>query len=149
MSCEVEVLDESELLIRNDRILIADNTVIDTQDGEIEGIDGLTITTSQPCTFEEGQSYYVHLQISNATVDVVPCLAGLDEYSIVLSRPPVQPLVVDPDRYVKTLYSLVRADQAEAHAFMLEELTPQTQMTNTLKASNYDAIFYERDHHYI
>ena len=84
MSCEVEVLDESELLIRNDRILIADNTVIDTQDGEIEGIDGLTITTSQPCTFEEGQSYYVHLQISNATVDVVPCLAGLDEYSIVL-----------------------------------------------------------------
>ena len=32
---------------------------------------------------------------------------------------------------------------------MLEELTPQTQMTNTLKASNYDAIFYERDHHYI
>ncbi|MDO7219846.1 host specificity factor TipJ family phage tail protein [Acinetobacter nosocomialis] len=149
MSCEVEVLDESELLIRNDRILIADNTVIDTQDGEIEGIDGLTITTSQPCKFEDGQSYYVHLQLSNATVDVVPCLAGLDEYSIVLSRPPVQPLVVDPDRYVKTLYSLVRADQAETHAFMLEELTPQTQMTNTLKASNYDARFYERDHHYI
>lgn len=149
MSCEVEVLDESELLIRNDRILIADNTVIDTQDGEIEGIDGLTIITSQPCKFEDGQSYYVHLQISNATVDVVPCLAGLDEYSIVLSRPPVQPLVVDPDRYVKTLYSLVRADQAETHAFMLEELTPQTQMTNTLKASNYDARFYERDHHYI
>ena len=149
MSCEVEVLDESELLIRNDRILIADNTVIDTQDGEIEGVDGLTITTSQPCKFEDGQSYYVHLQISNATVDVVPCLAGLDEYSIVLSRPPVQPLVVDPDRYVKTLYSLVRADQAETHAFMLEELTPQTQMTNTLKASNYDARFYERDHHYI
>ncbi|WP_288421552.1 host specificity factor TipJ family phage tail protein [uncultured Acinetobacter sp.] len=149
MSCEVEVLDESELLIRNDRILIADNTVIDTQDGEIEGVDGLTITTSQPCKFEDGQSYYVHLQISNATVDVVPCLAGLDEYSIVLSRPPVQPLVVDPDRYVKTLYSLVRADQAETHAFMLEELTPQTQMTNTLKASNYDARFYEHDHHYI
>lgn len=149
VSCEVEVLDESELLIRNDRILIANNTVVDTQDGEVEVVDGLTITTSQPCKFESGQSYFVHLQISNATVDVVPCIAGLDDYSIVLSRPPVQPLVVDPDRYVKTLYTLVRADQADAQAFMLEELTPQTQMTNTLKASNYDARFYERDHDFI
>ncbi|MFH3826035.1 host specificity factor TipJ family phage tail protein [Acinetobacter nosocomialis] len=149
MSCEVEVLDESELLIRNDRILIADNTIVDTQDGEIESVDGLIIQTSQPCTFDVDSDYFIHLQISNATVDVVPCTAGIDKYHVVLSRPPVQPLVVSDDRYVKTLYTLVRADQTEAQAFMLEELTPQTQMTNTLKASNYDARFYERDHDFI
>lgn len=149
MSCEVEVLDESELLIRNDRILNADNTVVDTQDGEVEVVDGLIIRTSQPCTFDVGSDYFIHLQISNATVDVVPCTAGVDKYHVVLSRPPVQPLVVSDDRYVKTLYTLVRADQSEAQAFMLEELTPQTQMTNTLKASNYDARFYERDHDFI
>lgn len=149
MSCEVEVLDESELLIRNDRILNADNTVVVTQDGEVEAVDGLIIQTSQPCTFDVGSDYFIHLQISNATVDVVPCIAGVDEYHVVLSRPPVQPLVVSDDRYVKTLYTLVRADQTEAQAFMLEELTPQTQMTNTLKASNYDARFYERDHDFI
>lgn len=149
MSCEVEVLDESELLIRNDRILNADNTVVDTQDGEVEAVDGLIIQTSQPCTFDVGSDYFIHLQISNATVDVVPCIAGVDKYHVVLSRPPVQPLVVSDDRYVKTLYTLVRADQTEAQAFMLEELTPQTQMTNTLKASNYDARFYERDHDFI
>ncbi|NUG50172.1 host specificity factor TipJ family phage tail protein [Acinetobacter lactucae] len=149
VSCEVEVLDESELLIRNDRILNANNTVVDTQDGEVTGVDGLTVMTSQPCKFEVGHDYYVHLQIANATVDMVPCAVGPDDYSIVLSRPPVQPLVVDPDRYVKTLYTLVRADQVEIDAFMLEELTPQTQMTNTLKASNYDERFYERDHDFI
>lgn len=149
MSCEVEVLDESELLIRNDRILVADNTVVDTQDGEVEAVDGLIIQTSQECTFDVGSDYFIHLQISNATVDVVPCTAGVDKYHVVLSRPPVQPLVVSDDRYVKTLYTLVRADQTEAQAFMLEELTPQTQMTNTLKASNYDARFYERDHDFI
>ncbi|WP_182002717.1 host specificity factor TipJ family phage tail protein [Acinetobacter lactucae] len=149
MSCEVEVLDESELLIRNDRILNADNTIIDTQDGEVEAVDGLIIQTSQPCTFDVGSDYFIHLQISNATVDVVPCTAGVDKYHVVLSRPPVQPLVVSDDRYVKTLYTLVRADQSETQAFMLEELTPQTQMTNTLKASNYDARFYERDHDFI
>lgn len=149
MSCEVEVLDESELLIRNDRILVADNTLVDTQDGEVEAVDGLIIQTSQPCTFDVGNDHFIHLQISNATVDVVPCTAGVDKYHVVLSRPPVQPLVVSDDRYVKTLYTLVRADQSEAQAFMLEELTPQTQMTNTLKASNYDARFYERDHDFI
>ncbi len=149
MSCEVEVLDESELLIRNDRILVADNTIVDTQDGEVEAVDGLIIQTSQPCTFDVGSDYFIHLQISNATVDVVPCTAGVDKYHVVLSRPPVQPLVVSDDRYVKTLYTLVRADQTETQAFMLEELTPQTQMTNTLKASNYDARFYERDHDFI
>ncbi|HEO1844801.1 TPA: hypothetical protein VAM25_002210 [Acinetobacter baumannii] len=149
VSCEVEVLDESELVIRNDRILIADNTVVDTQDGEVEAVDGLVIRTSQPCTFEVGHDYYIYLQMSDASVDMVPCTAGDDEYHVVLSRPPLQPLVVADDRYVKTLYTLVRADQAEAQAFMLEELTPQTQMTNTLKASNYDARFYERDHDFI
>ncbi|MDO7444169.1 host specificity factor TipJ family phage tail protein [Acinetobacter baumannii] len=149
MSCEVEVLDESELLIRNDRILNADNTVVDTQDGEIESVDGLIVRTSQPCTFEAGHDYYIYLQMSDATVDMVPCTAGEDKYHVVLSRPPVQPLVVAVDRYVKTLYTLVRADQTEVQAFMLEELTPQTQMTNTLKASNYDARFYERDHDFI
>lgn len=149
VSCEFEALDESELLIRNDRILVANNTVVSTQDGEIESAEGLIIKTSQPCTFEVGHDYYIFLQMSNATVDVVPCTAGVDKYHVVLSRPPVQPLVVSDDRYVKTLYTLVRADQTEAQAFMLEELTPQTQMTNTLKASNYDARFYERDHDFI
>ncbi|HCQ9559793.1 TPA: hypothetical protein OMP85_002805 [Acinetobacter baumannii] len=149
VSCEMEVLDESELLIRNDRILVANNTVVDTQDGEIESVDGLIVRTSQPCTFEAGHDYYIYLQMSDATVDMVPCTAGADKYHVVLSRPPVQPLVVAADRYVKTLYTLVRADQTEVQAFMLEELTPQTQMTNTLKASNYDARFYERDHDFI
>ncbi|MEI1709688.1 host specificity factor TipJ family phage tail protein [Acinetobacter baumannii] len=149
VSCEMEVLDESELLIRNDRILVANNTVVDTQDGGIESVDGLIVKTSQPCTFETGHDYYIYLQMSDATVDMVPCTAGADKYHVVLSRPPVQPLVVAADRYVKTLYTLVRADQTEVQAFMLEELTPQTQMTNTLKASNYDARFYERDHDFI
>ncbi|HAV4456446.1 TPA: hypothetical protein JIR19_04310 [Acinetobacter baumannii] len=149
VSCEMEVLDESELLIRNDRILVANNTVVDTQDGEIESVDGLIVKTSQPCTFEAGHDYYIYLQMSDATVDMVPCTAGADKYHVVLNRPPVQPLVVAADRYVKTLYTLVRADQTEVQAFMLEELTPQTQMTNTLKASNYDARFYERDHDFI
>lgn len=149
VSCEFEALDESELLIRNDRILVADNTLVSTQDGEVKSVDGLTVHTSQPCLFESGFVYYAYFQLPDASVDMIQCSAGPDEYSITLARAPLLPLVVDSDRYVKTLYSLVKADECEKQAFMLEELTPQTQMTNTLKASNYDARFYERDHDFI
>ncbi len=149
VSCEFEALDESELLIRNDRILNADNTLVSTQDGEVDTVDGLTVHTSQPCNFETGFVYYAYFQLPDASVDMIQCSAGPDDYSMTLARAPLLPLVVDSDRYVKTLYSLVKADEREKQAFMLEELTPQTQMTNTLKASNYDARFYERDHDFI
>ncbi|WP_394650686.1 host specificity factor TipJ family phage tail protein [uncultured Acinetobacter sp.] len=149
VSCEFEALDESELLIRNDRILVADNTLVSTQDGEVEAVDGLTVYTSQPCLFESGFVYYAYFQLPDASVDMIQCSAGPEDYSMTLARAPLLPLVVNSDRYVKTLYSLVKADEREKQTFMLEELTPQTQMTNTLKASNYDARFYERDHDFI
>ncbi|MGR2670813.1 host specificity factor TipJ family phage tail protein [Acinetobacter soli] len=149
VSCEFEALDESELLIRNDRILVADNTLVSTQDGEVNAVDGLTVYTSQPCIFESGFVYYAYFQLPDASVDMIQCSAGSNDYSMTLARAPLLPLVVDPDRYAPCVYMLVKSDEREKQAFMLEELTPQTQMTNTLKASNYDARFYERDHDFI
>lgn len=149
VSCEFEALDESELLIRNDRILVADNTLVKTQDGQVIAVDGLTVYTSQPCYFEAGFVYYAYFQLPNASLDMIQCSAGLDDYSMTLARAPLLPLAVDPDRYAPCVYMLVKSDEREKQAFMLEELTPQTQMTNTLKASNYDARFYERDHDFI
>lgn len=149
VTCEFDALDESELLIRNDRILSADNTLIATQDGYVAAVDGLTITTSQPCFFEENTVHYLYFQLPDATVDMIQCEKGEDEYSIILSRPPLQPLFIDADAYIVTTYVLVRAEERVKQAFMLEELTPATQMTNTLKASNYDDRFYEEDHSFI
>lgn len=149
VSCEFEALDESELLIRNDRILVADNTRVKTQDGQVMAVEGLTVYTSQPCLFESGFVYYAYFQLPNASLDMIQCSAGPDDYSMTLARAPLLPLVVDPDRYAPCIYMLVKSDEREKQAFMLEELTPQTQMTNTLKASNYDARFYERDHDFI
>lgn len=149
LTCEFEALDESELLIRNDSILIADNTLLKTQAGQITEVDGLVLYTSEPCTFDENILYYIYLQLPDASVDVIQCFAGDDEYSVVLSRPPLHALVTTDDRYTKTTYVLVKADETERQVFMLEELSPQSQMTNTLRASNYDARFYERDHDFI
>lgn len=149
ISCEFEALDESELLIRNDSILVADNTLVDVQDGQIDDVDGLVLYTSKPCLFENEFVYYIYLQLPDASVDIIQCVAGNDKYSVVLSRPPLKALVFSDDRYAKTNYLLVKSTDAAKQVFMLDELSPQSQMTNTLRASNYDIRFYERDHDFI
>lgn len=149
VNCEFDALDESELLIRNDRILVADNTNLDTQDGEIETIDGLILTCSQDVIFETGEQYFCHLQLDDATVDIVECVAGAEPYEVNLIRPPLRPLVVDPDRYVKTLYTVIKAADTGKSAFMLSEMTPNDQMTNKLTCINYDDRYYQNDHDFI
>ncbi|WP_433846890.1 host specificity factor TipJ family phage tail protein [Acinetobacter proteolyticus] len=149
VNCEFTALNESDLLIRNDRILVADNTSLETQDGEVVAIDGLILTCSQDVDFVSGETYYVHLQMQNATVDIVECTAGEMTNQIILTRPPMQALVVNADRYVKTLYTLIKGADSSKSIFMLSEMAPNDQMTNKLTCINYDDRYYQNDHDFI
>lgn len=149
LSCEFDALDESNLLVRNDRILVADNTSLKTQDGEIESVDGLTLTLSQDVTMQEGVTYYIYLQIQNATVDMIQCLPGELMNEVVLTRAPLQKLVVEEDRYIKTTYQLIEAQEVDKQAFLLSEASPNDEMTNKLTCINYDSRYYEKDRSFI
>lgn len=148
-SVEFDALDESNLLVRNDRILVADNTSIKTQDGEVEAVDGLVLTLSQDVVMQDGVDYYIHLQLKDATVDMIQCLPGEYMNQVILTRAPLQPLVVTEDRYIKTVYQIVAAQDTSNHAFLLTEASPNDEMTNRLTCINYDARYYEEDHSYI
>ncbi|HCM32482.1 MAG TPA: hypothetical protein DIC32_14530 [Acinetobacter radioresistens] len=148
-SVEFDALDESNLLVRNDRILVADNTSIKTQDGEVEAVEGLTLTLSQDVAMQDGLNYYIHLQLKDATVDMIQCLPGEYMNQVTLTRAPLQPLVVTEDRYIKTVYQIVAAQDTSSHAFLLTEASPNDEMTNRLTCINYDARYYEEDHSYI
>jgi hypothetical protein len=148
-SVEFDALDESNLLVRNDRILVADNTSIKTQDGEVEAVDGLTLTLSQNVEMQNGVTYYIHLQLENATVDMIQCLPGEYMNQVILTRTPLQPLVVEEDRLIKTVYQIVETQTASSSAFLLTEASPNDEMTNRLTCINYDARYYEKDHTYI
>lgn len=148
-SVEFDALDESNLLVRNDRILIADNTSIKTQDGEVDAVDGLTLTLSQNVEMQDDVTYYIHLQLKDATVDMIQCLPGEYMNQIILTRAPLQPLVIEEDRFIKTVYQIVEAQTASSSAFLLTEASPNDEMTNRLTCINYDARYYEKDHTYI
>jgi len=102
ISCQFDALDESEILRRNDKILVANQTRIDTQDGEVKAVDGLMLELSQNVEFSAGEIYFIYLQMPDGSVDSVQISPGLMMNEVILQRAPVQPLVVDKDRYLKT-----------------------------------------------
>lgn len=149
VDCEFDALDESELLIRNDRIVVADGTSLETQDGEIVAVDALTLTCSNVVNFEVGERYFCCLQLANGEIDIVPCSAGEMTDQVLLERAPAMALVVDPDRYVKTLYTVTKVADTEKQVFMLSEMSRNGQMTNKLTCINYDDRYYEKDHSFL
>lgn len=136
ITCEFEALEESELLARNDRILVADNTRISTIDGIVEGVDGLALTLSHQV---EPGSYTISLQLSNGSIDNIPC-TYVDEYSVLLSRAPTITLIPD-----FTTYQLIKNGSDVVNAFLVTEIRPQGKMTNMLTCVNYDSRYYQKD----
>lgn len=137
MSVEFEAWEESELLARMDRILVADNTVIETIDGEVEGIEGLRVYLSQP--IPEAGDYNIYLQLPNATVDIVPC-TYVNRYSVQLTRMPLVNLAIG-----RATYQLILSSSPAPEPFLMTELRPQSKMTNMLTCVNYDSRYYAND----
>ncbi|WP_313738115.1 host specificity factor TipJ family phage tail protein [Acinetobacter sp.] len=146
ITCQFDALDESNLLARNDKIMVADNTLLGTEDGEVEAVEGLTLTLSQNVEFSVNQVKKIYLQMPNGSVDMIDCRAGLMTNQVVLVRPPVDSLVVGTDRYLKTTYQIVKSEDAVKSAFLVAEMSPSGKMTNSVKAVNYDARYYQQDH---
>lgn len=144
--CEFNALFESEILARNDRILVADNTNIKTQDGYVQDVEGLTLYVSQPVEFGDGD-YFIHLQLASGKTDVI--LINKDsssEYEITLTRAPLEPLITDEGMRVLTNYVVVNAEESAKTAFLVNTVDPATDNTNTIRCVNYDARYYEKDH---
>lgn len=149
ISTEFDATQEADLLIIEDRILVADNTRPNTQDGEILSQNGLSVQTSQPLTFETGVSYVAFLQLSDGTVENIPVTAGSTEYEMVLDRAPRLPLAIDPEFYAVTTYIIVGNTDVRPIAFLVAEKNPKDNFTSTITAGNYDDRFYEHDTDFI
>lgn len=146
VTAQVEVLDESNLLARNDKIIVADNTRLKTQDGEVEAVLGLTLILSQEVDMPVNWSYKIFLQLPDGTVDMIPCRqTGFNQ--VTLTRPPKIALVTGDDHYACTTYQIVSSvDDVNSMPMMMTELEPSSRMTNTMKCVNYDDRYYKEDH---
>lgn len=140
-----DALRESDLVGRYERVLVADNTMPDTQDGEVVSQSGLILETSQACNFVPGKTYSIYLQLPDGSVDAIDITPGVDEYHVVLQRAPLKPLVLDYDRWVRTLYTIIAEGESLGTAFLLMEKSPSGRMVNSVELMNYDDRYYSND----
>ena len=149
VSVEFDATQEADLLVPQDRVIVADNTRPDTQDGEVRAQNGLVVTTSQPVTFEAGKSYTAFLQLYDETVESIPVTEGSTEYEFVLGRAPSLPLAIDTSYYARTTYVLTADTDVRPTAFLVGEKKTKDNFTSTVIAANYDDRFYEHDTDFI
>jgi hypothetical protein len=111
-ACEFRATSEASLVINTQRILVADNTRPDTQDGQVLAQVGLQLTLSQPVLFIAGQDAVIFLQHYDGTVENISITAdptnGVNPVKgvVVLAQAPATPLVLDPSMFAATTYQI-------------------------------------------
>jgi hypothetical protein len=148
---EFTATQEANLLLLNDRILVADNTRPNTQDGEILAQNVLELTLSREVTFAVGSTYHIFLQHTDGSVESIPCTAGSLSRKIVLSRAPAVELSLDPEAYARTIFLMVKdGDSRRETPFLVTERDLKDGgYTATVKAVNYDSRYYNQDQAFI
>ncbi len=142
---EFEATQEANLLVDLDRVLVADNTRSDTQDGEVLAQNGLTLTLSQSVVMQAGVSYTIFLQHVDGTVQAIPITAGPTAKQIVLGYAPSLPLSLDDEAFARATYIISGSNALRGSAFLIQEKEPQNNMTVRVKAFNYDDRYYTND----
>lgn len=146
---EFTATQESDLLVNNDRILVADNTRQDTQDGEIISQNVLQLALSQTVDMSKYSEYTIFVQLDDGTTEAIPVTKGSTGKQVVLSREPRLPLALDEDLYARTTFILVGNNEPRQNAFLVTEKEPQSNFTSVIRAVNYDARYYGNDKDFI
>lgn len=142
---EFDATQEADLLVRNDRILVADGTRPYTQDGEVVAVDSLELTLSQVVDLSVYASYVIFLQHIDGVAESIDITAGSASNKVVLGGAPRLALVTDIEKYARTAYVIVGNTEPAQTAFLVTDREPQSNMTSTVKAKNYDARYYAHD----
>lgn len=146
-AAEFEATQEANLLLIGDRVIVADNTVPATQDGEITGQDGLVLFTSQAVRITPGD--HIFLQYADGSVESIAISAGPTEYSVTLATAPQMPLALEPGLYANTTY-VISSPQDSAHLpFLVASIDVKADFSAALQLINYSDAYYANDNDFI
>lgn len=146
---EFTATQEADLLVRNDRIIVADNTRSDIQDGEVLSQNILELTLSQNVDMSKYTEYVIFLQLYDGTIESISVNPGSGNNRVVLAYPPRLPLVVSEDHYARTTFVLVGNTESFENVFLVNEKTTQDNFTSIVRAMNYDDRYYANDKDFI
>lgn len=144
---EFTAYGEADLVTRNDRIAIVDDVFKMLGSGEVESQNNTVLTLDNPINLDAGESYVIHLQLKDGSVDVINIVNQLDENQVELVRIPLMPLVID--KVVNATYSITKASDQESEAYLIQEKSPSATFETGITAIKYDTRYYSNDKDHI
>lgn len=144
---EFTAYGEADLVTRNDRIAIVDDVFKMLGSGEVEAQNNTVLTLDNSINLDEGESYVIHLQLKDGSVDVINIVNQLDENQVELARIPLMPLVID--KVVNATYSITKASAQESEAYLIQEKSPSATFETGVSAIKYDTRYYSNDKDHI
>jgi hypothetical protein len=149
VSVEFIATQEADILINNDRILVADSTRPNVQDGEVRGQTGLILILSQLVDWSDPAGNTMFLQHYDGTVESIGITNIGVDYEVLLNSTPRLPLVTQDDAYALTTYMIVGNSDTLSKAFLVTERSSNGDLTTKVSAINYDVRCYANDSDYI
>jgi len=148
---------EADLITINDRIAVTDDTtpsLVPIGDGFTQGevVEwvGQNVAVSQPVQLNTDQSYIIHLQLPNGSIETMQVVQGSDEWHLVLERLPTLPLVTSWDgKVAPTVYSITLSQNKDSEAYLVSEKSPSGTFESQITAINYDTRYYKNDSDYL
>lgn len=145
VSVQFDALQEADMILRGERILVSDNTRIDTWDGEIVSQSVLSLELSQPFIFTGSLNHTIFLTHVDGTVESIAIASRPDQYHVVLAAAPRLALAIGDNLYHNAMYEIVANSSSRSSAFLLTERDSQSNFTSKVTAINYDDRYYEND----
>lgn len=149
-SCEFTGGDESGIVIRSNRITVADQSRADVQQGSVENLEmidnKIVLSTSNRVSLDN-TAHTLFVQTVDGNVDAIPC-STLNDYQVVLSRLPSGQIAIGHDNVVNAVYQIVKTQDSGRDAYLVSEKSPEKGLTNRLTCINYDERYYQNDSDY-
>ena len=150
-SCEFVAGDESNIVVRTNRITVADQLRADVQQGSVDSIETISgdivLHTTDPVTIEPTGAYTMFIQTINNGVESI-AVAARDSTSVKLARLPSGE-ISGADRVVQAAYQIVSETDDNRDAYLVAQKDPSDGMTNKLLCTNYDDRYYQNDSDFI
>lgn len=150
-SCEFVAGDESNIVVRTNRITVADQLRADVQQGSVDSIEtiggDIVLHTTDPVTIEPSGAYTMFIQTINNGVESIAVTAR-DDYSVKLARLPSGE-ISGTDKAVQAVYQVVSETDDNRDAYLVAQKDPSDGMTNKLLCTNYDDRYYQNDSDFI
>ena len=145
LSVSFDGLSECAFVSQRDAVLVADMTRSDTITGEVEAVDGLTLTIKPNRPLDLEASYACHLQFDSGVVQAID-VAAQTASSLVLASAPAFSLSTDNQNSIKATFVLVEANTARtATRVLVTKKSPKEGGVYSIVGINDDDRYYAQD----